>query len=94
MRAALWHTPSALRRYEKEGMNNVLLQAAKYAFDGAQLREARHYLLEAWKIRPFHFRRFMPKIFFISFLGQRGWKTWMRFRRWRGAKLGVFETMS
>jgi len=86
--------PPHLRRYEKEAMNSVLLQAAKYAFDGAQLREARHYLLDAWKIRPFHIRRFMPKIFFISFLGQRGWKTWMRFRRWRGAKLGVFETMS
>jgi glycosyltransferase involved in cell wall biosynthesis len=86
--------PTALRRYEKEGMNNVLLQAAKYAFDGAQLTEARRYLLEAWKIRPFHLRRFMPKIFFISFLGQRGWRAWMRFRRWRGAKLGVFENMA
>ncbi len=86
--------PLALRRYEKEGMNSVLLQASKYAFDGAQLSEARHYLLEAWKIRPFHLRRCMPKIFFVSFLGQRGWKTWMRFRRWRGAKLGVFETMT
>jgi glycosyltransferase involved in cell wall biosynthesis len=86
--------PAALQRYHKESMNNVLLQASKYAFDGAQLQEARHYLLEGWKIRPFHIRRFMPKIFVVSFLGRRGWNAWMRFRRWRGAKLGVFETQS
>ncbi len=85
--------PYKLRRYEKEAMNNVLLQAAKYAFDGACLKEARHYLIGGWKIRPFNIRRFMPKIFIVSFLGQRGWSAWMRFRRWRGAKLGVFETM-
>lgn len=86
--------PEKLRRYENEAMNNVLLQAAKYAFDGACLKEARQYLIDAWKIRPFNIRRFMPKIFVVSFLGKRGWSAWMRFRRWRGAKLGVFETMS
>ncbi len=86
--------PEELRRYEKEAMNNVLLQAAKYAFDGACLREARHYLFEGWRIRPLNIRRFMPKIFVVSFLGKRGWTAWMHFRRWRGAKLGVFETMS
>ncbi len=86
--------PENLRRYKRESMNNVLLQAARYAFDGASLKEARHYLFEGWKIRPFHIRRFMPKILVVSFLGKRGWSAWMRFRRWRGAKLGVFETMS
>ncbi len=86
--------PENLRRCEKEAMNNVLLQAAKYAFDGACLKEARHYLIAGWRIRPFNIRRFMPKIFVVSFLGRRGWSAWMRFRRWRGAKLGVFETMS
>ena len=86
--------PEKLRRHEKEAMSNVLLQAAKYAFDGGQLKEARQYLIEGWKIRPFSIRRFMPKIFVVSFLGKRGWSAWMRFRRWRGAKLGVFETMS
>lgn len=86
--------PEKLRRYEKEAMNNVLLQAAKYAFDGAQLSEARRYLIEGWRIRPLNIRRFMPKIFVVSFLGKHGWSAWMRFRRWRGAKLGVFETMS
>lgn len=86
--------PERLCRYEKEAMNNVLLQAAKYAFDGACLKEARRYLIEGWKMRPFNIRRFMPKIFVVSFLGKRGWSAWMRFRRWRGAKLGVFESMS
>ena len=86
--------PENLRRYKKEAMSNVLHQAAKYAFDGACLNEARHYLIDAWKIRPLNIRRFMPKIFVVSFLGKRGWSAWMRFRRWRGAKLGVFETMS
>ena len=86
--------PEYLRRFKKEAMNNVLLQAAQYAFDGACLKEARHYLIEGWKIRPFNIRRFMPKIFMVSFLGKRGWSAWMRFRRWRGAKLGVFETLS
>jgi glycosyltransferase involved in cell wall biosynthesis len=85
--------PGSLRRYQKEAMSNVLLQAARYAFDGACLKEARHYLIEGWKIRPLRVRRFMPKIFVVSFLGKRGWSAWMRFRRWRGAKLGVFETM-
>ena len=86
--------PLNLRRYKKEAMNSVLLQAAKYAFDGAQLQEARHYLIEGWRIQPFHMRRFMPKIFVLSFLGRRGWSAWMHFRRWRGAKLGVFEKMA
>ena len=86
--------PPNLRRYKKEAMNSVLLQAAKYAFDGAQLQEARHYLIEGWRIQPFHMRRFMPKIFVLSFLGRRGWSAWMHFRRWRGAKLGVFEKMA
>ena len=86
--------PENLRCYEKEAMSNVLLQAAKYAFDGSRLKEARHYLIEGWKIRPFNIRRYMPKIFVVSFLGKRGWSAWMRFRRWRGAKLGVFEKMS
>ncbi len=85
--------PEKLRRYEKEAMNNVLLQAAKYAFDGACLKEARRYLVEGWKIRPYNLHRFMAKILIVSFLGKRGWLAWMRFRRWRGAKLGVFETM-
>lgn len=85
--------PDNLRRFEKAAMNSVLLQAAKYAFDGACLKEARRYLIAGWKIRPLNIRRFMPKIFVVSFLGKRGWSACMRFRRWRGAKLGVFETM-
>jgi glycosyltransferase involved in cell wall biosynthesis len=86
------HLPLRLRRFEREGMNSVLLWAAQYAFMGAYLSEARRYLIQGWKYRPFHVRRFMPKILLVSLLGRRGWLAWMRFRRWRGARLGVFET--
>jgi glycosyltransferase involved in cell wall biosynthesis len=84
--------PASLRRFEVEGMNSVLLWAAQYAFSGAHLDEARRFLIQAWKYRPFHIRRFMPKILIVSLLGRRSWTAWMRFRRWRGAKLGPFET--
>ncbi len=82
------------RRLKKDSLNSVYLWAAKYAFDGAHLSEARRYLIQGWKYRPLRIGRFMPKVFFVSFLGQRGWSAWMRFRRWRGAKLSVFETVS
>ena len=86
--------PADLRCFEREGMNNVLLWAAHYAFVGAHLREARRYLIEGWRHRPLHLRRFMLKVLVVSFLGRRGWSAWMRFRRWRGAKLSPFETMA
>ena len=86
--------PPEWRRLKQDSMNNVYLWAAKYAFDGGHLSEARRYLILGWKYRPLRIHRFMPKVFFVSFLGRHGWSAWMWLRRRRGAKLSVFEKVS
>jgi glycosyltransferase involved in cell wall biosynthesis len=85
--------PVCTRVVQREAMNSVLFWAAHYAFSGAHLQVARRYLFASWRYRPLRFRRAMLKIFLVSFLGRRGWSAWMRFRRWRGAQLGVFEKL-
>jgi GT2 family glycosyltransferase len=81
----------AIRGLERTAMANVLLWAAQDAFSDADLVMARQRLLEGWRRRPLYLRRFMIKILIVSLLGRTAWSAWMRFRRWRGAELGVFE---